>query len=180
MTRYLKKDVKKAQLDLVLKLQEKFEILKSDYYKNANETEFSEAEVALDSIEEDLQNLEIFQSVRIDLYKNNYEGKSGEAQDEAIYNALNEWDIADEAIGMNFDTMSANTVKDKGEAQDEAIYNALNEWDIADEAIGMNFDTMSANTVKDKDLWILPSVPKRKPYVTKVPIELMSKGFSIM
>ncbi|CAL1296840.1 unnamed protein product [Larinioides sclopetarius] len=43
-----------AQLDVVLKLQEKFEILKSDYYKNANETEFSEAEVALDSIEEDL------------------------------------------------------------------------------------------------------------------------------
>ena len=33
---------------------------------------------------------------------------------EEIYNALNEWDIADKVIGMIFDTMSVNTVKDKG------------------------------------------------------------------
>ncbi|GBM75037.1 hypothetical protein AVEN_213331-1 [Araneus ventricosus] len=39
---------------------------------------------------------------------------TGEAQAQVIYNALNEWDITDKVIGMSFDTMSANTGKDKG------------------------------------------------------------------
>ncbi|GBM69052.1 hypothetical protein AVEN_155525-1 [Araneus ventricosus] len=39
---------------------------------------------------------------------------TGEAQVQAIYNALNEWDIADKVIGMSFDTTSANTGTDKG------------------------------------------------------------------
>jgi len=39
---------------------------------------------------------------------------TGEAQAQAIVNALNEWDIADQVIGMSFDTTSANSGKDKG------------------------------------------------------------------
>ena len=39
---------------------------------------------------------------------------TGEAQAQAIYNALNEWDITDKVIGMSFDTTSANTGKHKG------------------------------------------------------------------
>ncbi|KAF8785797.1 hypothetical protein HNY73_011302 [Argiope bruennichi] len=49
----------KAELDIVLKQQDKFETLKNDYCKNASDTELSEAEAAIDSIEDDLQKLEI-------------------------------------------------------------------------------------------------------------------------
>ncbi|CAL1262782.1 unnamed protein product [Larinioides sclopetarius] len=76
-----------AQLDVVLKLQEKFEILKSDYYKNANETEFSEAEVALDSIEEDLQNLEVSLKTSINKLKYNVEYLKGQNIDSSTKDA---------------------------------------------------------------------------------------------
>lgn len=39
---------------------------------------------------------------------------TAEAQAQAIYNALNEWDNSDKVIGLSFDTTSANTGKDKG------------------------------------------------------------------
>ncbi|GBM35046.1 hypothetical protein AVEN_240395-1 [Araneus ventricosus] len=45
-----------AQLDVVSKLQEKFELLKNDYYKITNQTEFAEVESSLDSVEDDLLN----------------------------------------------------------------------------------------------------------------------------
>ncbi|GBL70765.1 hypothetical protein AVEN_269006-1 [Araneus ventricosus] len=51
-----------AQLDIVSKLQEKFELLKNDYYKITNQTEFTEVESALDSVEDDLLNLESFRT----------------------------------------------------------------------------------------------------------------------
>ncbi|CAL1292418.1 unnamed protein product [Larinioides sclopetarius] len=76
-----------AQLDVVLKLQEKFEILKSDYYKNANETEFSEAEAALDSIEEDLQNLEVSLKTSINKLKYDVEYLKGQNIDSSAKDA---------------------------------------------------------------------------------------------
>ncbi|GBM39557.1 hypothetical protein AVEN_52914-1 [Araneus ventricosus] len=48
-----------AQLDVLSKLQEKFELLKNDYYKITNQTEFAEVEFSLDSVEDDLLNLEL-------------------------------------------------------------------------------------------------------------------------
>ncbi|GFY48628.1 uncharacterized protein TNIN_483451 [Trichonephila inaurata madagascariensis] len=48
-----------AKLDIVLKLQEKFELLKNDYYKITNETEYADAEPVLNSMEDDLQNFEV-------------------------------------------------------------------------------------------------------------------------
>ncbi|GBN30034.1 hypothetical protein AVEN_175411-1 [Araneus ventricosus] len=48
-----------AQLDIVSRLQEKFEQLKNDYYKINNQTEFAEVEPSLDSVEDDLLNLEV-------------------------------------------------------------------------------------------------------------------------
>ncbi|GBM81694.1 hypothetical protein AVEN_92821-1 [Araneus ventricosus] len=47
-----------AQLDIVSRLQEKFELLKNDYYKITNTTEFADVEFSLDSVEDDLLNLE--------------------------------------------------------------------------------------------------------------------------
>ncbi|GBM58169.1 hypothetical protein AVEN_36891-1, partial [Araneus ventricosus] len=47
-----------AQLDVVSRLQEKFELLKNDYYKITNTTEFADVESSLDSVEDDLLNLE--------------------------------------------------------------------------------------------------------------------------
>ncbi|GFQ79359.1 uncharacterized protein TNCT_580421 [Trichonephila clavata] len=44
-----------AKLDVVLKLQDKFELLKNDYYRIANDTEYAEAEPSLNSLEDDLQ-----------------------------------------------------------------------------------------------------------------------------
>ncbi|GBM41280.1 hypothetical protein AVEN_202875-1 [Araneus ventricosus] len=49
-----------AQLDVVSKLQEKFELQKNDYYKITNQTEFAEVESSRDSVEDDLLNLEDF------------------------------------------------------------------------------------------------------------------------
>ncbi|GFQ76657.1 hypothetical protein TNCT_588951 [Trichonephila clavata] len=47
-----------AKLDVVLKLQDKFELLKNDYYGIANDTEYAEAEPSLNSLEDDLQDFE--------------------------------------------------------------------------------------------------------------------------
>ncbi|GFW16477.1 uncharacterized protein TNCV_443521 [Trichonephila clavipes] len=47
-----------AKLYIVLKLEEKFEQLKSDYYKITNETEYAYAESVLNSMEDDLQDFE--------------------------------------------------------------------------------------------------------------------------
>ncbi|GFQ66274.1 uncharacterized protein TNCT_303691 [Trichonephila clavata] len=46
-----------AKLDILLKLQDKFELLKNDYYRIANDTEYAEAEPSLNSLEDDLQRL---------------------------------------------------------------------------------------------------------------------------
>ncbi|KAF8785435.1 hypothetical protein HNY73_010970 [Argiope bruennichi] len=46
-------------MDIILRLQDKFETLKYDYYKNASDTKLSEAEAAIDSVEVDHQKLEI-------------------------------------------------------------------------------------------------------------------------
>ncbi|GFQ98383.1 uncharacterized protein TNCT_696241, partial [Trichonephila clavata] len=47
-----------AKLDVVLKLQDKFELLKNDYYRITNDTEYAEAEPSLNSLEDDLQDFE--------------------------------------------------------------------------------------------------------------------------
>ncbi|GFQ68211.1 uncharacterized protein TNCT_699841 [Trichonephila clavata] len=47
-----------AKLDILLKLQDKFELLKNDYYRIANDTEYAEAEPSLNSLEDDLQDFE--------------------------------------------------------------------------------------------------------------------------
>ncbi|GFQ74086.1 integrase catalytic domain-containing protein [Trichonephila clavata] len=47
-----------AKLDVVLKLQDKFELLKNDYYGIANDTKYAEAEPSLNSLEDDLQDFE--------------------------------------------------------------------------------------------------------------------------
>ncbi|GFR16787.1 uncharacterized protein TNCT_731461 [Trichonephila clavata] len=47
-----------AKLDVVLKLQDKFELLKNDYYGIANDTEYAKAEPSLNSLEDDLQDFE--------------------------------------------------------------------------------------------------------------------------
>ncbi|GFR03703.1 hypothetical protein TNCT_520111 [Trichonephila clavata] len=47
-----------AKLDVVLKLQDKFELLKNDYYGITNDTEYAEAEPSLNSLEDDLQDFE--------------------------------------------------------------------------------------------------------------------------
>ncbi|GFR01458.1 uncharacterized protein TNCT_183591 [Trichonephila clavata] len=43
-----------AKLDVVLKLQDKFELLKNDKYKITNETKYTEAEPVLSSLEDNL------------------------------------------------------------------------------------------------------------------------------
>ncbi|GBM24875.1 hypothetical protein AVEN_90606-1 [Araneus ventricosus] len=65
-----------AQLDIVSKLQEKFELLKNDYYKITNQTEFTEVESALDSMEDDLLNLEVSLKTSINQLKYNVESVS--------------------------------------------------------------------------------------------------------
>ncbi|GBM56959.1 hypothetical protein AVEN_224871-1 [Araneus ventricosus] len=65
-----------AQLDIVSKLQEKFELLKNDYYKITNQTEFTEVESALDSVEDDLLNLEVSLKTSINQLKCNVESVS--------------------------------------------------------------------------------------------------------
>ncbi|GFQ70176.1 uncharacterized protein TNCT_90401 [Trichonephila clavata] len=55
-----------ARLDVVLKLQDKFEILKNDYYKITND---AEAETVLNSLEDDLQNVEVRLKTSINKFK---------------------------------------------------------------------------------------------------------------
>ncbi|GBN37768.1 hypothetical protein AVEN_172642-1 [Araneus ventricosus] len=69
-----------AQLDIVSKLQEKFELLKNDYYKITNQTEFTEVESALDSVEDDLLNLEASLETSINQLKCNVESVSFPSQ----------------------------------------------------------------------------------------------------
>ncbi|GBN10673.1 hypothetical protein AVEN_207641-1 [Araneus ventricosus] len=64
-----------AQLDIVSKLQEKFELLRNDYYKTTNQTEFTEVESAIDSVEDDL-NLEVNLKTSINQLKCNAESVS--------------------------------------------------------------------------------------------------------
>ncbi|XP_035206618.1 uncharacterized protein LOC118181557 [Stegodyphus dumicola] len=47
-----------AQLDVISKLQEKFDVLKEEYYKIVSEKDFEEIEKTLSQIDEDLQNSE--------------------------------------------------------------------------------------------------------------------------
>ncbi|GBN83271.1 hypothetical protein AVEN_96288-1 [Araneus ventricosus] len=65
-----------AELDIVSKLQEKFELLKNDYYKITNQTEFTEVESAFDSVEDDLLNLEVSLKTSINQLKCNVESVS--------------------------------------------------------------------------------------------------------
>ncbi|GFQ95850.1 uncharacterized protein TNCT_685741 [Trichonephila clavata] len=63
-----------AKLDVVLKLQDKFELLKNDYYGIANDTEYAEAEPSLNSLEDDLQDFEVRLKTSINKFK--YEAES--------------------------------------------------------------------------------------------------------
>ncbi|GFV03869.1 uncharacterized protein TNCV_3173031 [Trichonephila clavipes] len=58
-----------AKLSIVLKLEEKFEQLKSDYYKITNETEYAYAESVLNSMEDDLQDFEVCLKTSINKFK---------------------------------------------------------------------------------------------------------------
>ncbi|GFQ65772.1 uncharacterized protein TNCT_640521 [Trichonephila clavata] len=63
-----------AKLDVVLKLQDKFELLKNDYYKITKDTEYAEDESGLNSLEDDLQDFEVCLKTSINKFK--YEAES--------------------------------------------------------------------------------------------------------
>ncbi|GFY29111.1 uncharacterized protein TNCV_4722391 [Trichonephila clavipes] len=60
-----------AKQDVMLKLQNKFQLLKKDYYKIKNEMEYAEAELVLNSSEENMQNLEVSLKSSINEFKYN-------------------------------------------------------------------------------------------------------------
>ncbi|GBL91111.1 hypothetical protein AVEN_184476-1 [Araneus ventricosus] len=65
-----------AQLDIVSRLQEKFELLKNDYYKITNTTEFADVESSLDSVEDDLLNLELSDNEKLHYLRGSLKGEA--------------------------------------------------------------------------------------------------------
>ncbi|GFQ90842.1 DUF1758 domain-containing protein [Trichonephila clavata] len=58
-----------AQLDFIVKLQEKFELLKEEYYRVVTEEEFEDIEISLAEMDDEIQKIEV--SLKTSIYKLN-------------------------------------------------------------------------------------------------------------
>ncbi|GFS91387.1 DUF1758 domain-containing protein [Nephila pilipes] len=56
-----------AQLEILKKVQEKFEVLKEDYYKSASDEEYLTKEASLSEIDQEIQHLEVLNFERDEL-----------------------------------------------------------------------------------------------------------------
>ncbi|GFT85391.1 hypothetical protein NPIL_70521 [Nephila pilipes] len=58
-----------AQLEILKKIQDKFEVLKEDYYKSASDEEYLTIEANLSEIDQEIQHLEVRIKISIDKKK---------------------------------------------------------------------------------------------------------------